>query len=63
MTTDHREICRIFYMVKGHLNTSEQTMRESYNGYIKRLWNNDEAYMHEDGFEEAYTKKYLTKSK
>jgi len=50
-------------MVKGHLNTSEQTMRESYNGYIKRLWNNDEAYMHEDGFEEAYTKKYLTKSK
>jgi len=50
-------------MVKGHLDTSEKTMLECYDGYIRRLWGNHEAVYHEDGFEEAYTKKYLTKSK
>jgi len=50
-------------MVKGHLNTTEETMRGSYNGYVKRLWGNHEAVYHEDGFEEAYAKKFLTNHK
>lgn len=47
-------------MVKGHLNTSPETIRSSYNGYFKRLWYNNEAYIKEEGFEEVY-KKHLKK--
>ena len=43
-------------MVKGHFSASEQTILESAPGYLKRMWNNNEAYLHEDGFEEAYQK-------
>lgn len=59
----HREICRIFYMVKGHLTASEDTMRNCYEGYFKRLWGNHEAVYHEDGFEEAYEKLKMSKIK
>ena len=52
-----KECCRLFWMVKGHLNTSEETIRSSYNSYFKRLWYNNEAYIKEEGFEEAYNKK------
>jgi hypothetical protein len=38
-------------MVKGHLNASHTTVVDSYDAYFKRLWNNNEAYLHEDGFE------------
>tara|TARA_B000000609_G_C24047417_1_gene279332 strand:+ start:526 stop:714 length:189 start_codon:yes stop_codon:yes gene_type:complete len=55
-----KECCRLFWMVKGHLNTSEETIRSSYNGYFKRLWYNEEAYIKEEGFEEAY-KSFLDK--
>tara|TARA_B100000123_G_scaffold272107_1_gene253609 strand:- start:69 stop:257 length:189 start_codon:yes stop_codon:yes gene_type:complete len=55
-----KECCRLFWMVKGHLNTSEETIRSSYNGYFKRLWYNNEAYIKEEGFEEAY-KSFLDK--
>jgi len=48
-------------MVKGHLNTSEETIRSSYDGYFKRLWHNEEGYTKEEGFEEAY-KSFLDKS-
>jgi hypothetical protein len=43
-------------MVKGHLDASEQTILESAPGYFKRMWNNNEAYLHEEGFAEAYQK-------
>ena len=52
----HKEAHRLFWMVKGHLNTSENTIIESAPGYFKRLWGNHEACYHEDGFEEAYKK-------
>ena len=52
----HKEVCRIFYMVKGHLGATEKTMRGCYDGYFKRLWGNHEAVYHEDGFEEEYEK-------
>ena len=60
MDVDFKECCRLFWMVKGHLNTSEETIRSSYNGYFKRLWYNNEAYIKEEGFEEAY-KSFLDK--
>ena len=43
-------------MVKGYI-ADDDTARECYNGYTKRLWYNEEAYRYEDGFEEAYRKK------
>lgn len=52
----HKEVCRIFYMVKGHLGATEKTMRDCYNGYFKRLWYNNETYLKEEGFEEEYEK-------
>tara|TARA_B100000683_G_scaffold249593_1_gene263912 strand:+ start:4033 stop:4221 length:189 start_codon:yes stop_codon:yes gene_type:complete len=49
-----KEACRLFWMTKGHLNTSEQTIRSCYDSYFKRLWYNNEAYIKEEGFEEAF---------
>ena len=43
-------------MVKGYI-ADDDTVKECYNGYNKRLWYNEEAYRYEDGFEEAYEKK------
>ena len=50
----HREAHRLFWIVKGHFSASEQTILDSAEGYFKRVWNNNEAYLHEDGFDEAY---------
>lgn len=52
----HKEAHRLFWMVKGHLDASEQTILESAPSYFKRMWNNNEAYLHEEGFIEAYQK-------
>ena len=52
----HKEAHRLFWMVKGHLNTTERTILECAPGYFKRLWGNHEACYHEEGFEEAYKK-------
>lgn len=42
-------------MVKGDLTTIRPSQIEaSYNSYFKRLWNNSEAYLYEEGFEENY---------
>jgi len=51
-----KEAYRLFWMVKGHLNTTHETIMQSADGYFKRLWGNHEACYHEDGFEEAYKK-------
>ena len=52
----HREAHRLFWIVKGHFSASEQTILDSAEGYFKRIWNNNEAYLHEDGFDEAYAR-------
>jgi len=57
-----KEAYRLFYMVKGHLNTDHNTILSCADGYFKRLWGNHEACYHEEGFEEAYQKR-LTNSK
>ena len=65
---DQRELCRIFYMTKGHLNVTIDTIEKCYDSYYKRLWNNNEAYLKEEGFESSYkdfvirNEKYLGKS-
>ena len=53
---EEKEAYRLFWMVKGHLNTTHETIMQSADGYFKRLWGNHEACYHEDGFEEAYKK-------
>ena len=54
--SDYKQEYRLFYMVKGHLNTTHDTVMKSADGYFRRLWNNNEAYLHEEGFEESYKK-------
>jgi hypothetical protein len=49
-------------MVKGYI-TSDKTAYASYDGYIKRLWWNEEAYYREDGFEEAYNRVFMMGAK
>ena len=51
-----RESARIFYMTKGHLNTSLATILACRASYTKRLWYNEEAYRYEEGFEDAFSK-------
>ncbi len=60
---NHKEACRLFWIVKGHLNTSPETIDSSYDSYFKRMWCNLQGQSAEDlgyldGFEEAY-KEYL----
>ena len=45
-------------MTKGHLNSSHETIMEMAPGYFKRLWYNEEAYIREEGFEEAWERCY-----
>ena len=52
--TNVKDKYRIFYMVKGHLNATHSTVVGSYDGYFRRMWNNNEAYLHEDGFEHCW---------
>ena len=51
----NKDAYKLFWMVKGHF-ASHNTVLASADGYFKRLWNNNEAYMHEEGFEEAFQK-------
>lgn len=53
MDVSDKEIAKMFFMTKGHL-TEMKTMTECYNGYFKRMWSNNESYIHEVGFEEAW---------
>ncbi len=49
-------------MTKGHFNCTEQTILNSYDSYFKRLWYNEEAYIHEEGFEEAWKQLFPSSS-
>ena len=57
-----KEAARLFWIMKGHL-TDEDTMKESYNGYFRRLWGNNENFVHEEGFEEAFLERQQSKKK
>ena len=59
---EHKEAYRLFWLVKGHIDCSPQTALASANGYFKRLWmdgcNGAPLYDYEDGFEEAYNRRF-----
>lgn len=48
----------MFWCIKGHLNVTEETARQSYDGYFRRAWGNHEMVYHEEGFEKAYKEKF-----
>ena len=52
-----KEANRLNWMIKGQLidkSESDTTIEKLYDSYFKRLWGNNESYIHEDGFEQAY---------
>ena len=54
-----REAARLYWMVKGHIpdwlhDEIDTELEVIINSYTKRMWNNNEAYLHEEGFEEAW---------
>jgi len=51
-----KEKCKMFYMTKGHLNASEETIIACYDGYFRRAWINEEfsCVGKDEGFEECY---------
>lgn len=55
-SNDLKDNCKLFYMVKGHLNVSIDTINKSAPGYFIRLWNNNEAQYREHGFEKHFQK-------
>ncbi len=62
MDTDLKEAYRLFYMVKGHLDATPETVLASADGYFKRLWyaggNGAPLYDYDEQFEIAWKKKY-----
>ncbi len=58
---DLKEAYRIYYLVKGHIDISDEQAYSSYNSYFKRLWyaGGDGAplYEKEEGFEEEWKNK------
>ena len=52
-----KEANRFNWMIKGQLiskKESDSTVERIYDSYFKRLWNNNENYIHETGFEAAW---------
>ena len=45
-------------MVKGYV-TDDRNAYASYDGYFKRLWYDEESYLREEGFEEAYNRVFM----
>lgn len=58
LRNDLKEEYRIFYMVKGHLDASPQTVMSCADSYFKRLWadgsNGAPLYDYEEQFEHAW---------
>ena len=53
-----KEAARLFWLTKGHLKTTDDTLRSTHDSYFKRLWiagsNGAPLYDYEEGFEEAW---------
>lgn len=66
MQVSRKEAYRLFWLVKGHIDTTDTTAFASANGYFKRLWiagsNGAPLSLYEEGFEEAWQEK-LNKEK
>ena len=51
-----KEANRLNWIIKGKLidtSWSDIEVEKTYHSYFKRLWGNNESYIHEDGFEDA----------
>ena len=58
-----KEANRLFWIVKNRLIPSswdDKTIKNMYDDFFERVWYNEEAFMYEEGFEEAWQKKLLT---
>jgi hypothetical protein len=47
----------MYWIVKGHLipqSWGDEEVVKIYHSYFKRLWGNNESYIHEDGFSDAW---------
>ena len=51
---------RVFWIVKGYIATDENAAA-CYDSYFRRIWYDEESYIYEEGFEEAYEKKFKKK--
>jgi hypothetical protein len=54
-----KEAYRIFYMVKGHINTDKATVRACYPNYFKRCWYNQESWIRDEKFNEIWNEKKI----
>ena len=58
LRNDLKEEYRLFYLVKGHLDASPETVVASANGYFRRLWadgsNGAPLYDYDEQFELAW---------
>ncbi len=58
LRNDLKEQYRLFYMVKGHLNSSPETVIASSEGYFRRLWadgsNGAPLYDYSEDFEKVW---------
>mgnify|MGYP003628703624 FL=1 len=55
-----KEANRLNWIIKGKLidtSWSDEEVEKTYHSYFKRLWGNNESYIHEAGFEQAYTER------
>lgn len=55
-----KEANRLFWMVKGHLipdSWNKQDILAMQDSYMRRMWGNHEAVVHEEGFEAAWLAK------
>lgn len=61
LRNDLKEEYRLFYMVKGHLDASPETVMDCAKGYFKRLWadgaNGAPLYDYSEQFEQAWKDK------
>lgn len=60
LRNDLKEEYRLFFMVKGHLNSSPETVIASAEGYFKRLWvdgsNGAPLYDYDEQFEKEWSR-------
>ena len=53
----HKEMHKMFWIVKGYITTDE-VAEQCYDSYVRRTWYNEETYIYEEGFEEAYAARF-----
>ena len=55
-----KEANRFNWIIKGKLidlSWSDDSVEKTYHSYFKRLWGNNEIYLHEEGFAKAYAER------